>query len=41
MYVELKSIEEEIKKMDYKQKLPRTCQDIEVKQCTTSMNTLG
>ena len=34
MYVELKSIEEEIKKMDYKQKLPRTCQDIEVNTCT-------
>lgn len=30
MYVELKSIEEEMSKMDYKEKLPRSCQDIQV-----------
>lgn len=30
MYVELKSIEEEMNKMDYKEKLPRTCEDLRV-----------
>ena len=28
MYVELSSIQEELKKMDYKEKLPRSCQDL-------------
>ncbi len=30
MYVELKSIQEEIAKMDIEETLPRSCQDIEV-----------
>ena len=31
--MELKSIEEEVGKMDLKEKLPRSCQDIEVGIC--------
>ena len=36
MYVELTAIEEELKKMDYKETLPRSCQDLRVQRPQSS-----
>lgn len=37
LYVELKSIEEEMNKMDYKEKLPRSCEDLNVRLTTENL----